>query len=119
MVLLVPLAIESGSMRRPWAEMCVLLALSHFLVFGLGHAALLPPAGILSRYPAAQELIARVTALPAYSYPDGPIRIQLWVSHAVEALRGDTIVSLLSIPVFVVACMMVRVFFSELRSDRP
>lgn len=119
MVLLIPLAVANGRMRKLWVAMCVLLGVSHVLVFGLGLAALLPPAEILFRYPAAQDLIARVTALPAYSSPDWPLRLQLWVSHAIEALSADTIVSLLSIPVFAVACLIVRALFIECRSDRP
>jgi hypothetical protein len=119
MVLLIPLVVASHRMRSLWTAMSALLAISHVLVLGLGHAALLPPADNLSRYPSARDLIAQVTALPAYSNPDWPLRLQLWANRAIEPVPDNMIVSLLSIPVFFVACLMVRELLIEFRSDRP
>jgi hypothetical protein len=116
MVLLVPIAASSTAMRRLWVAMCALLGVSHVLAFGLGHAALLPPAGILYRYSAAHDLIGAVTALPAYAVPDWPLRTQLWVKGVLEIVPGETIVSMLSIAVFALACLMVREIFIESRS---
>lgn len=118
MVLLVPLAIRDIGFRRLWVAMCALLGISHLLVFALGGGVLLPPEQIFSHYPAAQGLIATVTALPAYSNPDILLRIQLWASRAVGSLPGDTIVSWLSLAVFVVACLMVRAMFGMVSRRR-
>ena len=111
MVLLVPLAVASREMRQLWVAMNVLLGLSHLLIFGLGNAFLLPPADILHRYTAAQGLIAQVTSLPAYRTPDWLMLIQQWVGDGVQRLPGETIVSLLSVVVFVMACLTVRTIF--------
>jgi hypothetical protein len=111
MVLFVPLIAADPALRRLWWVMAALLGASHVLVLGLGHTALLPPPEILHRYPDAQDLIARVTSLPAYSVPDWPLRLHAAIGQAIERLPGDTIASLLSVPVFIVACLMVRRMF--------
>jgi len=116
MVLLVPLAAMRGGLFRPWIVMSVLLGLSHLLVFGLGDPALLPPSDILSRFPSADSLIASVTALPAYRTPDALLAFQAGVNSAVHRLPAETLVSLLSPVVFVVACLMVRAMFDAARS---
>jgi len=116
MVLMVPLAAIRGEMFKPWLAMNVLLGLSHVLIFGLGDAALLPPAGILSRFPAAHALIQSTMALPAYRSPDAALSVQTAVNAAVHLLPGETLVSLLSPVVFVVACLMVRAMFDAARS---
>ena len=119
MVLLIPFALSDRYFRTLWIAMNSLLAVSHALVFGLGHAALLLPEHLFSRYPAAAELIARVTALPAYEHPDWPLRVQLWVADVVRVVPGETIVSLLSIVVFGLACLMAARMITLLRFDRP
>jgi hypothetical protein len=104
------------TMRRLWIAMCTLLGASHLLVFGLGDAALLPSERFFYRYPAAQDLIGAVTALPAYSVPDWPLRSQLWVKGVLAAVPGEMIVSLLSVVVFALSCLLVRQIFIESRS---
>lgn len=118
MVLLIPFAVSHTSLRTPWIAMCAVLGLSHVLVFGLGHAALLPPEHLFDSYPAAARLIEQITSLPAYTVPDWPLRVQLSVNHAIGALPGETMVSLLSIGVFVLACLMVKELLTVLRFDR-
>ena len=119
MVLLIPLAVSHERLRTLWMGMCALLGISHALVYGLGHAALLPPENLFDRYPAASGLIARVRVLPAYVVPDWPLRLQGSVQDTIAAWPAETIVSLLSVPVFVLACLMARELFTVVRSDRP
>jgi hypothetical protein len=119
MVLLVPFAASDRTLRTLWIAVCAMLGTSHLLVFGVGHGALLPPEHLFSRYPAAADLIARVTALPAYATPDSPLRVQISINEAIARLPGETIVSLLSIVVFGLVCLMVARILTVLRFDRP
>jgi len=111
MVLLVPLAAASTDIRRLWTALSALLGLSHLLIFALGNAALLPPDSVLPRYSAAASFVQRVTALPAYRSPDALLVIQQWLANLVSRLPGETLVSLLSPVVFLVACLLVRAIF--------
>jgi hypothetical protein len=118
MVVLIPLAVSHERLRTLWMGMCALLGISHALVFGLGHAALLPPENLFDRYPAASGLIARVRVLPAYIVPDWPLRLQGSVQDTIAAWPAETIVSLLSVAVFVLACLVARELFTVVSSDR-
>ncbi len=111
MVLLVPLAAASMNTLKLWTAMNVLLGLSHLAVFALGNAALLPPESVLSRYTAAASLVQKVTALPAYLSPDALITFQQWMIDLMDRLPGETLVSLLSPLVFLLACLLVRSVF--------
>jgi hypothetical protein len=77
----------------------------------LGSARLAPPAEILYRYPAAAPLIERVTSLPAYTTPDWLLTFQDSVNGLAQHSSGETVVSLLSVGVFVLACLVVRSLF--------
>jgi hypothetical protein len=80
---------------------------------------LLPPENLFDRYPAAAGLIARVRVLPAYVVPDWPLRLQGSVQDTIAAWPAETIVSLLSVVAFALACLMARELFTVVRSDRP
>lgn len=112
-ILLVPLVVQRPTLLRPWALFTGLLALAHVLIYAMGGPVLLPPESILHTYPSAQDLIARVQALPAYRTPDAILVFQQRVWDAIHALPVETIVSLLSPFVFVVACQLCLALFRE------
>jgi hypothetical protein len=64
-------------------------------------------------------LIARVRELPAYTTADWPLRLQISVNDMIARVPGETVVSVLSMAVFVVACLMTARMFTVVRFDRP
>lgn len=115
MVVAVPLAYRYPDIRRSWTAMAVLLGVCHLLLYGVGQAVLLPSPHDGATYPYAQDLVARVAALPAFARPDAILTLQAAVNRVVFALPGEWLVSLLSPLVFVVAIVMTRDLFGVAR----
>lgn len=107
LVLLVPLAAFPGGVQRLWVAMAALLGLSHVLIYGLGRPALLPP-DAAARYPAAPALIAAIEDQARDPALASLLDVQAGISRLLSSVPAETIVSLLSVPVFVVACLLVR-----------
>jgi hypothetical protein len=113
-VLFVPLAATLPSFRRLWLALVSLLGVSHLLVYGFGRAILLP-GGAADSYPAARPLVDQVASLPAYGGGDTILRVQAAANAVVTGGPNETIVSLLSPIVFVIACLMIRAVFREIQ----
>jgi len=105
LVLLMPLAASPGAVQKLWVAMAALLGVSHVLIYGLGRPALLPP-DAAARYPAA--LIAAIEDQALDPALGGLLDVQAGISRLLSAIPAEMIVSLLSVPVFVVACLLVR-----------
>ena len=111
MVILIPLACQVAALRGLWIAMVTLLGVSHLLLYGFGQAVLLPVAHGPALFPNAQALVRDVMTLPAASTPDAVLQVQAAANGLPFGLLGDTIVTLLSPIVFVVAVALVVTLF--------
>lgn len=103
-------AARDGHLARLWMAMIVILGVAHFSAFGLGEARLRLPDSALLRYPEAAPLLRQVQELPASRFADRLLAFQSMVNRAY--VLGPTAVSMLSAPVCVVACVIIRRVFT-------
>jgi len=106
MVMLVLFAVRDRVMLWLWVAMCSMLALAHLSTFQLGGASVFLPESQWFRYPQAGPLIDAIRRLPAYTTPDALLRFQAAVNHVLAALPGQRAISILSLPVCLVASAM-------------
>jgi len=106
MVMLCLFAARDRVMFGLWVTMCALLGLAHLSTFALGDASVFLPESQWFRYPQAGPLIAAIQQVPANATPDATLRFQTAVNGYLAQLPGQRAISILSLPVFLVAAAM-------------
>jgi hypothetical protein len=114
MVLLVLFAVRDRVMLWLWAAMCVMLGLAHLSTFQFGGAVVFLPESQWFRYPQAGPLIDAIRQLPAFTTPDALLRFQAAVNGYLAALPGQQAISIMSLPVFLLAAAILWRLFRTL-----
>jgi hypothetical protein len=117
MVMLVLFAARDRVMLWLWVAMCAMLGLAHLSTFQFGGAVVFLDQSEWFRYPQAGPLIDAIRQLPAFTTPDALLTFQATVNGYLAALPGQRAISILSLPVFLLAAAIVSRLFRTLGKD--
>jgi hypothetical protein len=117
MVMLVLFAARDRVMLWLWVAMCAALGLAHLSTFQFGSAVVFLDSSDWFRYPQASQLIDAIRQLPAYTTPDALLTFQAGVNHWLAALPGQRGISIMSLPVFFLAVVMLWRLYRTLGED--
>lgn len=117
MVMLVLFAARDRVTAWLWTAMCVMLGLAHLSTFQFGGAVVFAGQSQWFRYPQAGPLIDAIRQLPAFTTPDALLAFQSTVNGYLAALPGQRAISIMSLPVFLLAVAILWRLHSTLGED--
>ena len=117
MVMLVLFAVRDRVMLWLWVAMCALVGLAHLSTFQLGGATVFLPESQWFRYPQAGPLIEAIRQLPASTAPDALLSFQAAVNSYLAMLPGQRAISIMSLPVCLLAAAILWRLFRTLGDD--